>query len=549
MRPDEIAGQRWRAVFDHSPVAMAELSLDGSFLATNGAFGQMLYAEDVEELPKAIQDLVQPDDLAAFQAWIGAHQTSAETKETFQLRYRGGSRGPRWLELRLFALPSADGATDSILLFLLDGTSQRHLQAEVGFLLDHDPLTGLISRSAVEEELRAQFESIAADETFGLIVLDVDYFVALNQNLGTNVGDEVLVAIAGILRKRLRGTDLIARIGDDEFGVILPHTTQARAEVVTAALLRDVHNQATVKAGGYFHQVTVSAGIVIASRNDDIKQLFTSAIDALEIARGQGGGKYVVHLPGQGDSLTVDAARVLAKVDPERFVLLAQPILEVATDRVDRYEFYLRLRDDDGTLLAAREFLPEAERHGRVGRIDRWVIERAIEFVAAPSHGDVRLHVNLSGRSLGDPFLMAFIESQLLKSGVDPTRLVFEVGEAEATANTKFTAEFSNYLMHLGCQFAIDRVGSVGGGIEYLATMPFNFVKIGGESLRTAAETPGDRLVIEAIVSIAKGLGRQTIAGPVENAETLAMLKKIGVDFVQGNYIGVAVPLESALRR
>ena len=226
-------------------------------------------------------------------------------------------------------------------------------------------------------------------------------------------------------------------------------------------------------------------------------------------------------------------------LDESRFVLLSQPIVDLHTSEVDRYELLLRIRDDDGTLLTPAALLGDADRAGRVGRIDRWVVSHAIEIVSNHSDpGGLLFEVNISGRSIGDPHLMAFIEKQVRSSSIDPQRLIFEISEKSAIANIGFAREFSHNLSRIGCRFALDNFGSGGGGFYILKHIPFDYLKIDGEFVVHCLTDLTDRLMIEGMVHIVQGLGKRTVAEFVQDQPTLDYLKAEGVDYAQGFYVG-----------
>jgi len=235
----------------------------------------------------------------------------------------------------------------------------------------------------------------------------------------------------------------------------------------------------------------------------------------------------------------------------DRFVLHAQPIVDVGSGRIGQYELLLRMVDRDGELVAPGAFLSVAERFDLIGEIDRWVVRRAIAMLAeatAAGH-DITVEVNLSGRSTGDPELLALIERELRDSGVDPSRLIFEITETTAVANIPAAQHFSARLADLGCRFALDDFGAGFGSFYYLKHLPFDYLKIDGEFVRQCAENRTDQLVIQAVVDIARGLGKRTVAEQAGDDATLALLRRMGVDQAQGYFLGRPAPLDEWLER
>jgi EAL domain-containing protein (putative c-di-GMP-specific phosphodiesterase class I) len=205
------------------------------------------------------------------------------------------------------------------------------------------------------------------------------------------------------------------------------------------------------------------------------------------------------------------------------------------------------MRDEHGELLAPAAFLPIAERLDMIQEIDAWVVQYAIALLANDNLSGERLplHVNLSGRSLGDPKLLELIERELNRTQVAPHRLIFEITETAAVRHITQARRFSERLAELGCGFALDDFGAGFGTFYYLKHLPFDFLKIDGEFVRNCLNDAIDRTVIQACVGIARGLGKQTIAEYVENDQTARLPTRLGVDCGQGYHHGHPAPIDS----
>ena len=201
------------------------------------------------------------------------------------------------------------------------------------------------------------------------------------------------------------------------------------------------------------------------------------------------------------------------------------------------------MRGDDGDVIGPAAFLPLAERFGLAPEIDRWVVGQAIALLATDPGGDIAFEVNLSGASLNDTSLLRLIESEVARTAVDPRRLTFEVTETAAVANIPLARRFAERLMQLGCRFALDDFGSGFGSFYYLKHLPFDFLKIDGEFVSGCLTSRTDQLVIEAVVRIARGLGKETIAEFVSTPELEAFVRDQGVDYAQGFEVGRPVPI------
>jgi PAS domain S-box-containing protein len=231
--------------------------------------------------------------------------------------------------------------------------------------------------------------------------------------------------------------------------------------------------------------------------------------------------------------------RLRDALDENRLVLAAQPIASLASGDVHRYELLVRLRDRSGLLIMPGSFLPAAERFGLIRELDRWVVGQAARLVA---HGH-SLNVNLSGHSLADPNLGTMIEKTLLEEGAAPELLTFEITETALTEHPKLAGRFAEQMAALGCQFALDDFGTGYGAFTYLKLMPIGYLKIDREFVHDLARSSASRHVVEAMVSLAHGFGQQTIAEGVEDEPTVEALRELGVDHVQGYYIGPPGPV------
>jgi EAL domain-containing protein (putative c-di-GMP-specific phosphodiesterase class I) len=201
--------------------------------------------------------------------------------------------------------------------------------------------------------------------------------------------------------------------------------------------------------------------------------------------------------------------------------------------------------DEHDDLIPPATFLYIAERFGSIAKIDRWVATRAIELIE--QHPDLHLEINISGKSLGDPTLLHAIDDHLRNTNADPTHLIFEVTETAAVANVTHAQAFAQHLRDHGCRFALDDFGAGFGSFYYLKHLPFDYVKIDGEFVKHATSGQIDQLVIEAVVRIARGLGKETIAEFVTNEQTKRIVRQLGVDYAQGYHIGKPVPLAEIL--
>ncbi|MBJ7331289.1 MAG: EAL domain-containing protein [Solirubrobacteraceae bacterium] len=230
--------------------------------------------------------------------------------------------------------------------------------------------------------------------------------------------------------------------------------------------------------------------------------------------------------------------RIRDALSRDRFVLHAQPIVSLSTGDVVQNELLIRL-DEDGTIIPPGDFLPVAERYGLVTQIDRWVIAEAAELVA----GGMRVQVNVSAESMGDPGLFAYLQHVLLSAGADPAHLVLELTETALMKDEATAGSFVTRAVELGCGVALDDFGTGYGAFTYLKRLPVSALKIDIEFVRDLAEHEASRAVVSAVVQLAQNLGRRTIAEGVEDEATVTALRELGVDDAQGFHFGRPAPI------
>jgi diguanylate cyclase (GGDEF)-like protein/PAS domain S-box-containing protein len=547
------AEERFRSAFEEAPIGMALTSPDFRFLRVNRALCQITgyTPAQLEGLPVA--SITHPDDLKADWEARGAMLEGELSSQRAERRYLHASGSAVWVAINSTLVRDADGRPLHFLSQMQDVTERRRHEAELRHMADHDPLTGLLNRRSFERELERH---VAYVERYGpkgaAIVLDLDHFKTINDTLGHSAGDELIVRVAHALRSRLRESDVLARLGGDEFAILLPEATKEEADAVAAAVLDAVRTLAVPTATGRTRTVTASLGIALfdsAERltgEDVLVNADLAMYDAKEAGRDQLAADDAPERPETRIEARISWADMIRDALAEdAFVLHAQPIVDLATGEATQYELLLRMRGADGELIGPAAFLPVAERFDLMGAIDRWVVARAIRMVGAERRAgrELIVEINISGRSAGDPKLLELIEHELHANDACASQIIFEITETIAVSNIPRAQHFAARLADLGCRFALDDFGAGFGSFYYLKHLPFDYLKIDGEFVRHSAADPTDQLVIQAVVDIARGLGKRTVAEHVGDSETAALLHRMGVDHAQGFHLGKPAPL------
>jgi diguanylate cyclase (GGDEF)-like protein/PAS domain S-box-containing protein len=545
---------RFQSAFANAPIGMALVDMEGRWLQVNDALCRITgYTRD-ELKATTLRALTHPEDVDLDADFLRELLDGRTPSYQIEKRYRHAWGHYVWGLLTVSMVRDDQGTALHLVSQVQDISERKELAQRLEYLTDHDFLTGLVNRRRFEQELCREAERVARYGTPGaVLVIDLDNFKDVNDAFGHKAGDDLLKGVAGAVRHRIRQTDLLARIGGDEFAVLLPQTDADQAQVAADGIVKAMGRHVAV-LGDRSIRVTASVGVALFDGLSAVEVLACADLAMYE-AKQAGRNRFALYDPGRGRRQQVSARlaeveHLRTALEENRFVLYGQPILDLRENRVCRYEILLRLRNEgDGEPLTPSTFLYVAERFGLIQAIDSWVARQAIALIAEHERAGRRLvlHVNLSGKSIGDPRVAALTESALAEAGIDPSRLVFELTETAAIANIEEAKAFAHRLRARGCRLALDDFGAGFGSFYYLKTLPFDYFKIDGDFIRGVAASPMDQLVVGAIVSIARGMGKQTIAEFVTDDETVRLLEKAGVDYAQGYHVGRPRPLRDLL--
>jgi diguanylate cyclase (GGDEF)-like protein/PAS domain S-box-containing protein len=545
---------RFESAFNSAPIGMALVDLEGHWLQVNDAICRIIGLTRDQLKATTLQAITHPDDVsrddALRQELLDGRIQSYQTEK----RYRHAWGHYFWVLLTKSIVRDVQGRPLYVVFQIQDISERKELAVRLEYLIDHDFLTGLYNRRRFEAELARHAERVARYEAKGAVLeIDLDNFKDVNDAFGHKAGDDLLKGVAGALRHRVRQTDVLARVGGDEFAVLLPEADAGEARSVADSILRTLSQQVAVLGERSIH-ITASVGVALFD-GLGAAAVLAFADQAMYEAKQEGRNRAAIYSPGEGrreqvSARLAEAEMIRSALQEERFILYAQPILDLKRNEVSQYELLLRLRNGQGDeYLEPNSFLYAAERFGLIQEIDCWVARQAIALIAEHARAGRKLvlHVNLSGKSIGDPQVAAQIERAIADAGIDPASLVFELTETAAIANIEVAKAFAHRLRARGCRLALDDFGAGFGSFYYLKTLPFSFFKIDGDFIRGLAASPMDRLVVEAIVGIAKGMGKKTIAEFVADGETVRLLEKSGVDYAQGYHVGQPRPLRDIL--
>ncbi len=550
------AEDRFRNAFEHAPIGVALVAVTdeglGKFLAVNRAMCALTGYSQGELADSSLDEITAPEDRyldSAQRRRLLAGKFDSYTVEKRFLHHEGHEV---WGQFSLSLARESEETAPYGILQMQDISERRRFEQRLRYLADHDALTGLANRRRFRGELEQQIAFYARYGGQGaVLILDVDHFKHVNDTAGHQAGDNVIRGIAELLRARARVSDAVARLSGDEFAVLLPQTDREGAIRFAEDLRREVRLQSTASGP---EPVTVSIGVAMfgGETEEGGEPALVAADLAMYEAKEQGRDRVVlVDEPGEVKALQrtglSTSARIRDALVRDRLVLYQQPIIDLRTGKADRHELLLRIEEENGELLPAGRFIQTAEQFGMVQELDRWVVGEAVAMLHKfheQGNGEKKprppfgLHVNLSGSSITDAGVLEFIERSFDTTDAFPGAITFEITETAAIRNFETAAAFADRLTEFGCSIAIDDYGVGFGPFYYLKHMPFDLIKIDGDFIRDLPRNDADQLTVKAIVEIARGLGKKTIAEYVEEPSTVGLLRELGVDMAQGFHLG-----------
>jgi diguanylate cyclase (GGDEF)-like protein/PAS domain S-box-containing protein len=445
-----------------------------------------------------------------------------------------------------------EGAAIGAVIVFGDVTKERRLKRALSYQASHDALTGLINRREFDVRLETAVTAAQRGEgEYVLLYVDLDQFKVVNDTCGHSAGDRLLRDITSLLQTRVRASDTIARLGGDEFGLLLERCSLEQAERVADSIRQAIHGYRFLW-GANSLSVGASIGVVAIGRETTSAAAVLSAADIACYAAKDGGRNRVqVYERDHGTNRHREmqwVGRIARAVEEGRLELFAQRIVGISRAAGDLpfYELMVRLREEDGSLVPPSEFIPAAERYNVMVMVDRWVVTRATELLERCLKRAARLPllaVNISGTSLNDEDFLEFVLARLSDERV-ARALCFEITETAAVASLSKATYVMRELKARGCRFALDDFGSGVSSFVYLKTLPVDFLKIDGQFAAQVATDVIDRSMVEAIAKIGAAMKVATIAEKVESAEVLAVLKHIGIDYIQGFHLAQPCAIE-----
>ncbi len=445
-----------------------------------------------------------------------------------------------------YPVKNIENNTIGRLLVFEDITHKRQTEEQLVYLAERDALTGLYNRRRFQEIQDSMLEFALKHNAQGaLLFFDLDEFKFINDTFGHKAGDEMLINIANELSTILRRNEYFCRIGGDEFAILLPNATTNDAETLSTRIVRTI-SQIPFKHGEQKLRLTASLGIALYPQHAaDSIELLAHADAAMYQAKEAGKNTWRLYREDLDTAKNMFNhiswnTRISQAIENEHLKLHFQGIYDTNTKQLVHIEALVRMVDEDSPeqLILPGHFIPFAEKNGKIIDIDRWVVKKSIEILAqSDEFPPVAIAVNISGRSFDDPSLPQFISELLRYHNVSPSKLNIELTETAAVSDLHDAQRFIDSLQKTGCNIFLDDFGAGFSSFLYLKHLNVNALKIDGTFIQDLPNDHTNQIFVKSIVDVAKGLNKKTVAEFVENEETYRLLKKLGVDMVQGYYL------------
>jgi diguanylate cyclase (GGDEF)-like protein len=536
------AKAQFRGVFDRAPTGMIIVDRECRTLDSNDAARAMLESGgDVAGAAAVVHDHAA----AIERIFAGESELHAQ-----EYAYIDARRESRWLHVTISCVRDEAGTALVAILMLRDITESKTMEAQLVFEAGHDALTGLPNRKLFLNILQRALDergSPNAPETFSVVFIDFDDFKTINDSFGHQAGDKFLVDEAARLRDAIRSTDIVARVGGDEFALVLVGADRSDIEMNVARLQAAVSIPINIE--GQLVASSASFGIAQAEPGYRLAaEIIRDADTAMYHAKAQGGRKYVAFDSSMREKvvrrmqMSIDIVHALEHQELE---LLYQPIVDLRSGKIAACEALVRWRRADGSLVAPTEFLPLAEENGSIIEIGRWVTKTACEQMHAWNelsrirrlaglNADFVMHVNLAVPEVDHVDLLASLNWALAETSVSRDQIVLEITEGIVLKNTEHTRSTLAGLSEAGFKLCIDDFGTGYSSLRYLNELPLHGFKIDRSFVSSGKNELANASIVEMLMVLSRSLDLQVVAEGIETPRQLERLRELGCRQGQG---------------
>ena len=534
--------ERFRSLVQNSVDVNMVVRADGTIAYESAAAERVLGVQVDERLGQPAFQIVHPDDRDFGERLLADVMRTPGAEMSGELRARHADGSWRTIEAVLKNLLD-DPAVDGVVVNYRDITTRKSLEEELRRQAFHDSLTGLANRALFADRLEhALTQSRRFGHPIAVLFLDLDDFKTVNDSLGHREGDDLLIAVGERLVGAMRAGDTIARMGGDEFAVLVEDPVDAEAPVAVAQRLLATLEQ-PFERGAKELFVHASVGVAVStSRSQTADELLRDADASMYTAKSNGKNRVEVFKPSMHAAAL---ARLALKGDLERalergeFALLYQPIMNLGTGQVAGVEALLRWHHARRGVVGPTEFIPVAEETGLIIPLGRWVLEQACRQAKAwdaDVTGPLTMSVNVSGRQMQQPGFVDEVAQILALTGLEPARLTLELTESVLMQDAEAATATLGELKRLGVRLAIDDFGTGYSSLSYLRRFPIDELKIDQSFVASMCDGPEQAAVVLSIIKLSETLHLETVAEGIEQADQLAELQILGAGLGQGYY-------------
>jgi diguanylate cyclase (GGDEF)-like protein/PAS domain S-box-containing protein len=554
------AQERFRSAFEHAPIGMALVTIEGRLFRVNRALVQILGRGESELLAASLLDLCLPDDREQCRESMSRLFTGVTQHVRLEQRFLHHDGHPVWVSISASLVRDVHEQPMYLVCQIEDIGERRASGEALAHQAVHDPLTGLPNRLLFVERLgRALQDAEPQRARVAVLFLDLDRFKVVNDSLGHSAGDRLLVAVADRLSSTLGPNDVVARFGGDEFTILCPDvTSEETAELVAERIAAVISRPVALLEGEVF--VTASIGIALSGgagtaggAADTPETLLRNADAAMYRAKELGRDRAELfdareHHRAVDDLRTGNALH--RAIERRELRVHYQPVIDLDSARLVGFEALIRWEHPERGLIPPMEFVPLAEETGLIVPLGVWALEEACTQAvrwheAAPDDPPLTMSVNLSPRQLAEPALPNDVARVLHATGIHPSALWLEITESTLMRDTESALSVLNALRALGLHLAVDDFGTGYSSLAYLERLPVEALKIDRSFVDGVGVRKDSTAIVGAVVGLARALQLTTVAEGIETPDQLRRLRAMGCELAQGYLFGPARPPEA----
>lgn len=537
--------KRSRALLESSRDAVAYMH-EGMHIYVNHAYLDLFGYEEVEDVDGLpMLDLVASDDHSKFKTVFRQFAEESDSEPVVITAGCVRADGTAFTAKIEFSHARVEGE-DCTQVVIRDDATFTVDDSQLKLLRDHDLLTGLYTRARFMDELeKASFNASEGQGDSELLYLVLDDFQSIKEQVGLSTSDQIIKSVADMLRKNMGEGDILARYGDQVFTILIPHHDDQLVDKRAQSYLQTVDNFVSHHNGKAI-DVHCSIGIARISESEPNTLVVLEHADkACTQAQHAGGNQVTRYLPSQADrkahAISEDEwqKKLTDAIEHNGFAMQFQPIVSLHGEEQEFYEVLLRIKETDGNTVVAEAFIEHAVKLKMMADIDKWVIRNALDKLVEhrQQFPKTRFFIKLSEQSLYVPEFVDWLDATLDAHGLPGNAVIFEISETAALANIDSIKPIISKLKQMGCEFGLEHFGS---GIDFsnsLSLLDVEYLKINGAFVENMAHDTENQAAVKAIIEMTKAAGKNCIAEFVSDANSLALLWRLGVDYAQGFYI------------